>query len=1073
MVAKNVESTSESGIFKAAINLPADDRAAYLEQACGTDAELRRDVESLLRAHDDPSTLMQESTLRPDRSRHQSAISERPSAVIGPYTLVEQIGEGGMGVVFRAEQSSPVRRIAALKVIKPGMDSEQFIARLEAERQALALMDHPAIAKFLDAGTTDFGRPFFVMELVDGIAITEYCDRNRLALSHRLELFALVCQAIQHAHQKGIIHRDIKPTNVLVALRDGKPTPKVIDFGVAKAIDQRLTEKTLFTQLGTLVGTFEYMSPEQAEMGALDVDTRSDIYSLGVLLYELLTGETPLDRRRLRGMPFNDILRVIREEDPLTPSKRLAHSQDAAVLATARGSEPSRLIRDVRGDLDWIVMKCLEKDPASRYETASTLVREIRHYLAGDAVEAGPPSARYRLRKFASKHRAGLATAAGFVAVLIAATAISSWEAIRAIRAEAGARFDRDEALRAAGSEAISRNRAEAAEKNARLEADKALAINRFLTDDLLSQAEPERNAVESNVTVRELLDRASSRASERFRNQPEVDAEIQKTIAATYHHLGIYDQSQRHWRTVLELATRTAGGDSPKAWVAKSQIAHLDAHLGRRNEAIKVMTQANEALVRLNGVDAPESLVVMEHLASAYEDAGDHPKAISLLEQVLRARSSITPRDDSTMTTTVRNLASVYNDAGRLSESIPLLENALKANRAKNGVDHPDTIRDAGALLQSYRLAGRFSDAISLGEDALKLCKSRFGPDHPETVAMMNNLAVAYSNGKREQDAVLLLEPAYAYKKFKLGAENPETLRTAFNLAVSYDNLGQPQKALPLFESVIRVLRAATSSEADLATHAMIRLGNLYQSGGKASLGLALFEEAYGRRKSKLGASNPETLEALYYLAMAHYSATQFDRAIPLFDELCKERTAALGLDDFKTWVAMHLLAVTYRDAHQSEKAIPLLETLVARQKLKSGSDDFQTLVIEMQLLATYLETKRWSSAEATARQCLQVFTRNMPDYWHRFSLMSQLGAALAGQKKYDQAERLLLEGFEGMKAREAQIPQRRPTRLDKSELRAGMTRLVALYEATGNDEKAAAWRAKLGPPAPADAKH
>ena len=367
-------------------------------------------------------------------------IGEGPGTRVGRYKLLQLIGEGGFGSVFMAEQVTPVVRRVALKIIKLGMDTRQVIARFEAERQALAMMDHPNIAKVLDAAATETGRPYFVMELVPGVPITQYCDRKRLTPRQRIELFVPVCRAVQHAHQKGIIHRDLKPSNILVMICDAKPVPKVIDFGVAKALHQRLTEKTLFTQFGGAVGTLEYMSPEQADMDVLGADTRSDVYSLGVLLYELLTGATPLDRARLREAGYAQMLRMIREEEPVPPSTRLTQSGDAlASISAARGTEARELTRLTAGDLDWIVMKCLEKDRARRYETADGLARDLERYLHDEPVEASPPSPGDKLRRFARKHRFGLSVAAGFAIVLLLATALSSWQAVRATHAKADA----------------------------------------------------------------------------------------------------------------------------------------------------------------------------------------------------------------------------------------------------------------------------------------------------------------------------------------------------------------------------------------------------------------------------------------------------------------------------------------------------------------------------------------------------------------------------------------------------------------------------------------------------------
>jgi serine/threonine protein kinase/Flp pilus assembly protein TadD len=413
------ESPVESIFFEALARASAEERADYVEEACGGDQELRRRVERLLQAHPKVGSFLQDDGSGLAATVNLPPMSETAGTVIGPYKLLQQIGEGGMGTVFMAEQTDPVRRKVALKVIKPGMDSRQIIARFEAERQALAMMDHVNIARVFDGGTTagepggvSTGRPYFVMELVHGVPITKYCDDNCLTPRERLELFVPVCLAIQHAHQKGVIHRDIKPSNVMITLYDGKPVPKVIDFGVAKATEQKLTERTLFTQYGTMVGTFEYMSPEQAEMSALGVDTRSDIYSLGVLLYELLTGSTPLSQKRVREATYAEVLRMIKEEEPPRPSTRLSDSGTALESISAqRQMEPAKLTKVVRGELDWIVMKALEKDRNRRYETAKDLAADVQRYLHDEPVLACPPSAWYRLRKFTRRHKRALATA--------------------------------------------------------------------------------------------------------------------------------------------------------------------------------------------------------------------------------------------------------------------------------------------------------------------------------------------------------------------------------------------------------------------------------------------------------------------------------------------------------------------------------------------------------------------------------------------------------------------------------------------------------------------------------------
>ena len=422
-------------LFLAAAELPTADRVTYLNDHCGQDAELRAAVERLLAAHEQPASVLDRPAPGMPTAEHKP-INERPGLMVGPYKLMEQIGEGGFGLVFVAEQTQPVRRKVALKVIKPGMDSRQVIARFEAERQALAVMDHPNIARVLDAGTTDSGLPYFVMELVRGIPITDYCDKNQLTPDERLELFVSVCHAIQHAHQKGIIHRDIKPSNVLVGSHDGKPVAKVIDFGVAKAISQDLTQRTIYTNFAQIIGTPLYMSPEQAEMSVLDIDTRSDIYSLGVLLYELLTGSTPLDKKRFARAAYDEIRRMIREDEPPKPSHRLSTCDTLPSLAASRRTEPAKLSRMLKGELDWVVMKALEKDRTRRYETANGLARDIQHYLNDEVVEARPPSAGYRVSKFLRRHKGQVIAASLVLLTLLAGIAGTTWGLIAAKRQE-------------------------------------------------------------------------------------------------------------------------------------------------------------------------------------------------------------------------------------------------------------------------------------------------------------------------------------------------------------------------------------------------------------------------------------------------------------------------------------------------------------------------------------------------------------------------------------------------------------------------------------------------------------
>jgi non-specific serine/threonine protein kinase/serine/threonine-protein kinase len=518
-----------------------DELARFLQTACEGDDELHARVSELLDAHRDAGKFL-DGGGSGDTNEFEP-LAEGQGTVVGPYKLLEQIGEGGFGVVFLAEQERPVRRKVALKIIKPGMDTRQVIARFEAERQALAMMEHPNIAKVHDAGATENGRPYFVMELVQGVPITEYCDQCNLPTRERLELFKTVCQAVQHAHQKGIIHRDIKPTNVLVAMQDGRPAPKIIDFGVAKAVNERLTEQTLATGFAQMIGTPMYMSPEQAELSPMGVDTRSDIYSLGVLLYELLTGTTPFDKDRLHSASYDELRRIIREEEPPHPSARLSSlplggrvregvsAGETAALATTiaahRRTDPRRLVQSIRGELDWIVMKCLEKDRNRRYETPNDLARDIEGYLHDEPVQACPPSKVYRLRKFARRNRLPLT----FVALLLGGFVFLAY-----------------------GYMALKRERDAKGIVSAR-----AKAVDDLFQSILRSSASGGK-IKGSQYTVREMLDDYSAGLGNQLADKPEAEADLRTTIGRTYLALGAYDRAEPQFQRAIELR-RTVDG--------------------------------------------------------------------------------------------------------------------------------------------------------------------------------------------------------------------------------------------------------------------------------------------------------------------------------------------------------------------------------------------------------------------------------------------------------------------------------------------------------------------------------
>jgi serine/threonine protein kinase/tetratricopeptide (TPR) repeat protein len=984
----------EREIFIAALQREdPQDRRAYQEQACGPDAGLWDRVQALLGAFDRAGSFLHEPAVdlgatgafMPSRENGTQAMDssplEGPGTVIGPYKLLEQIGEGGMGVVYMAEQTKPVRRKVALKIVKPGMDTRQVIARFEAERQALALMDHPSIARVLDAGATESGRPYFVMELVKGIPITEYCDRNRLAIADRLELFVKVCQAVQHAHQKGIIHRDLKPTNVLVTMIDGAAVPKVIDFGVAKAVGQQLTEKTLFTGFAQLIGTPLYMSPEQAEFSGVDVDTRSDIYSLGVLLYQLLTGTTPFDADTFRTAAYDEIRRIIREEEPPKPSTRISTLEATATAVSAnRQTDPRTLGKLMRGELDWIVMAALEKDRNRRYETASAFAADVRRYLDDEPVQACPPSAWYRFRKLARRNRVALVTSAVVATALVLGTGVSTWQAIRAARAERAAREQRDAATAARDAEVRARKRAENAESSARAEADKATAINDFLTKDLLTQAHQGNSTGAHKVTLIEVVDRAADKVGERFHDQPEAESALRMTLVDTYHSLNAFAKAKSQAQAALEIERRHHGPEAAGTFRALSEVAHLRTHLEPSSKVLELLQEAIEGLQRTLGPDHPHTLEGRNNLALAYNGAGRTTEATKLLEENLKIRTAkLGPGHDSTLISQ-QNLAFVYASAGRTAEAIRLGEENLKLIIAKVGPEDISTLNPRRNLGEAYRKAGRTAEAIRLAEENLKLGTAMLGPDDTSTLVSRNNLALAYNEAGRRAEAIRLGEETLKLMIAKLGPDGDYTLASRNNLGLAYKSAGRTAEATKLLEENFKLVIA------------------------------------------KLGPDAPHTLESHSNLASAFES---------------------LG-----NWA----------------EAESLRRDVLARSR-KTTPPDSPDLARRLDALGMNLLTQaKWSEAESVLRECLAIRAKAIPGDWPRFNTMSVLGGALLGQAKYAEAQPLLVQGYEGLKACEAKIPQ-----FVKVCLVEAGERVVALYKAWGKPNQATAWRAKL-PPASAE---
>ena len=772
-----------------------------------------------------PPPLSERSTL--DQTGPSSAGS------FGRYRLLQRVGEGGMGEVWLAEQTEPVRRQVALKVIKAGMDSAQVVARFEAERQALALMDHPAIATVFDGGTTPQGRPYFAMEYVKGEPITTYCDRHLLSTRERLGLFTQVCEGVQHAHQKGIIHRDLKPSNVLVTIQDDRPVPKIIDFGVAKATAQHLTERSLFTELGVLIGTPEYMSPEQAEMGGLDIDTRTDVYALGVLLYELLTAALPFDRKDLRQAGIAEIQRIIREKEPPRPSTRITQPGPASTEAAKnRHTEPRRLVSELRGDLDWITMRALEKDRTRRYQTANALAADVHRHMNNEPVSAGPPSAAYRAGKFVRRHRFGVTTAIALVLLLAASALALGVQAQRIAR-------ERDRANH---------------------EAEAARQVSDFLVG-LFRVSDPDQ-ARGNTVTAREILDRGASKIDQDLRTQPLVQARLMSTMGRVYESLGLYDQALPLLESALATRRRLHGEEHLEVAESLIGLGGLRWHKGEYEAARPLLEGGLKQRERLLGPESPLVADSLHNLGNLLWSRGEYEEARLLLGRALAIRENNVPAGPE-VASTLNSLGAIAYKQGDYAEARRMWERTLAIREKNLGPDHPLIGQTLNNLAAAHTFTNDPAGARPLLERAVRIQEKVLGPKHPDLASALMNLGDVVSVLGDDLGA----KPYYARAVAILDEAspgNPELARFLDRLARVTLKQGDADAARRLYERSLGLRETALGPTHHEIGESLAGLAECARQQGRAQEAEALFEQSLARCRRPDGGYYPQAVETL-----------------------------------------------------------------------------------------------------------------------------------------------------------------------------------------------------------------
>jgi serine/threonine protein kinase len=750
--------------------------------------------------------------------------SNAPDVVIGPYHLLRIIGEGGMGEVWLAEQTQPVRRRVAIKLIKAGMDTREVVARFESERQALALMDHPAIAKVFDAGATPEGRPYFAMEYVDGIPITTYCDRHRLTMRARLQLFIEVCEGVQHAHQKAIIHRDLKPSNILVTEVNGKPMPRIIDFGVAKAVSQGLNAETMFTRVGMVLGTPGYMSPEQADSAGQDIDTRSDVYSLGAILYELLVGQLPLDFRKLA---FDEVLRRLREQDAPRPSTRLRSlGADSAITAQNRSADLPLLVRQLRGDADVITLKALEKDRTRRYASPSDLAADIGRLLRNEPVNAHAPGAMYRAGKYIRRHTLGVALAALAVLLLIG-FAIAQSVALRRVTRER----------------------------------DRADRITEFMTG--IFRVPNPSIARGNTVTARELLDKGATQVNAGLGNDPELQAKMIYTMANTYYGLGLYPKTQSLLEQALQIQQRVLGPRHRDTLRSESYLAAVQADLGHPAQAEKLARDTLDTDRKVLGSTDADTLVASFRLATILRMDGHTAEAEKLYRELLPNEQRVFGPEDSRTLRTMGNLGGALVDEGRLPEAEKMARDTLAIQRRVLGPDHPNTLHTMALLSVIVLNEGHLAEAEQLYRDTFAACTRVLGPENPVTLNAMGGLANVLTQEGHDKEAEALQRKTIEIQRRVLGPEDPETLISQGLLAQTLDDEERSREAEQLFRETAATESRVLGPDNQRTLRSVCGIGNSLSHEGRYPEAEKVFRQAIAEAQK---ANQPGVLASIWY---------------------------------------------------------------------------------------------------------------------------------------------------------------------------------------------------------------